>query len=374
MKLRNTLLGASLLAAPMLAAPLAAKAQPVTGLYVALGVGANWLMDQKVGTASSNIGEAGHKLTYDTGEVGVGSIGWGLGNGFRVELEGNFRNNGLDQFHGTPFPTSGSGQFQSYGAMVNALYDFDVGFNWMYPYIGVGAGWAHNKADDLEARGTTVPYFMRTGGENDNFAYQAIAGVAFPMPWVPGLSATVEYRFFSEPNPGGFNRGVFAAQPFPNGSVQKISNKLDIDNTYNHSVLIGLRYAFNTAPPPPPPAPPVVAAPAPQPARSYLVFFDWDRADLTDRARQVISEAAQASTRVQVTRIEVNGYTDTSGTPQYNQGLSIRRARAVQAELVRDGVPGNAIDIHGYGETHLLVPTGPGVREPQNRRVEIILH
>ena len=97
----------------------------------------------------------------------------------------------------------------------------------------------------------------------------------------------------------------------------------------------------------------MVAAPAPQPARTYLVFFDWDRADLTARARQVVAEAAQNASRVQVTRIEVNGYTDTSGTPQYNQGLSVRRARAVQAELIRDGVPANAIDIHGYGETHL---------------------
>jgi len=69
----------------------------------------------------------------------------------------------------------------------------------------------------------------------------------------------------------------------------------------------------------------------------------------------------------------VNGYTDRSGTPQYNLRLSMRRARSVQAELIRDGVPRNVIDIHGYGETHPLVPTAPGVREPQNRRVEIIL-
>jgi outer membrane protein OmpA-like peptidoglycan-associated protein len=115
------------------------------------------------------------------------------------------------------------------------------------------------------------------------------------------------------------------------------------------------------------------AAPAPAPARSYLVFFDWDKATLTDRARQIIRQAADNSTRVQYTRIEVNGYTDTSGTPQYNQGLSIRRAQAVQAELVRDGVPQAAISIQGFGDTHLLVATGPGVREPQNRRVEIVI-
>jgi outer membrane protein OmpA-like peptidoglycan-associated protein len=69
----------------------------------------------------------------------------------------------------------------------------------------------------------------------------------------------------------------------------------------------------------------------------------------------------------------VNGYTDTTGTPQYNMGLSIRRAKSVQAELIKDGVPANAITIQAFGETHLLVPTGPGVREPQNCRVEILI-
>jgi outer membrane protein OmpA-like peptidoglycan-associated protein len=76
---------------------------------------------------------------------------------------------------------------------------------------------------------------------------------------------------------------------------------------------------------------------------------------------------------VQYTRLEVNGYTDTSGTPKYNQGLSVRRAQAVAAELVKDGVPKSAISIQGFGETHLLVQTGPNVREPQNRRVEIVI-
>jgi OOP family OmpA-OmpF porin len=104
------------------------------------------------------------------------------------------------------------------------------------------------------------------------------------------------------------------------------------------------------------------------------VFFDWDKATLTDRARQIIAEAAANSTKIQYTRIEVNGYTDTSGTPRYNLGLSVRRAQTVAAELVKDGLPGNAISILGFGDTHLLVPTGPGVREPQNRRVEIIMH
>jgi outer membrane protein OmpA-like peptidoglycan-associated protein len=74
-----------------------------------------------------------------------------------------------------------------------------------------------------------------------------------------------------------------------------------------------------------------------------------------------------------VTRIEVNGYTDRSGSDQYNQGLSVRRANAVAAELLRRGVPRNEIATRGFGESNPLVPTADGVREPQNRRVEIIL-
>ena len=81
----------------------------------------------------------------------------------------------------------------------------------------------------------------------------------------------------------------------------------------------------------------------------------------------------QTRRKVQSHRIEVNGYTDTSGSPKYNMGLSFRRANAVAAELVKDGVPKSAIAIQGFGQTHLLVPTGDDVREPQNRRVEIII-
>ena len=138
-------------------------------------------------------------------------------------------------------------------------------------------------------------------------------------------------------------------------------------------VMAGVKIKFGA----PEPLPPMVSAAAPAPmvqaARSYLVFFDWDKATLTDRARQIIRQAADGSAHVTYTRIEVNGYTDTSGTPQYNMGLSIRRAEAVKAELIKDGVPANAITTKGFGETHPLVPTGAGVREPQNRRVEIVI-
>jgi outer membrane protein OmpA-like peptidoglycan-associated protein len=135
----------------------------------------------------------------------------------------------------------------------------------------------------------------------------------------------------------------------------------------SNTFSLGLRYAlFQPAPaaPAPAPAPAPVAAPAPAPAKTYLVFFDWDKYNLTPRADQIISEAASDSKTSNVTTLEVS---------TYNMGLSERRAKAVAAELVTDGVPASEIEIHAFGETHLLVPTGPGVREPQNRRVEIVL-
>jgi len=131
----------------------------------------------------------------------------------------------------------------------------------------------------------------------------------------------------------------------------------------------GLRYAFGVAPAP------ITAPPAPPPAfaRDYLVFFDWDRADLTEETRQIVAEAASALTRVTLTQILVNGHTDKSGMRRYNQQLSMRRAKTIAAELVRDGVPHDVISIRGLGQTQLLVPTGPDVREPRNRRVEIVI-
>lgn len=95
---------------------------------------------------------------------------------------------------------------------------------------------------------------------------------------------------------------------------------------------------------------------------------------LNARARQIVAEAAQNATHVQVTRIEVAGHTDSTGTPAYNLALSRRRAEAVAAELVNRGVARQAIAIQAFGETKPLVATADGVREPQNRRVEIVLN
>ena len=387
MKLRSALLAATVLAA----APMAAKAQAISGLYIGAGAGANFMENEtlrsigypNLSVPQSNIfGGSGGSVRLQDGFVGLASIGYGLGNGLRFEVEGSYRQNkfqGIGQNNGI----RGGGDEMKYGGMVNAIYDFDpsvlgLGFLPVVPYIGGGAGyqWAQHRNVHLYGNTGPVPGFpgginalYRTNDGDGSFAYQAIAGVSFPITAVPGLSLTAEYRFMGLADSRNYNYQFFATGPTPGGITTRA--RLTYNDDYNHSVLLGIRYAFNAAPPP------VVVQPAPGPAReaarTYLVFFDWDRADLTDRARQIIAEAAQATTRVQVTRIAVNGYTDRSGTVRYNQGLSVRRAQNVANELVRDGVPRAAITARGFGESNPLVPTADGVREPQNRRVEIIL-
>jgi len=121
------------------------------------------------------------------------------------------------------------------------------------------------------------------------------------------------------------------------------------------------------APPPPPPPPPPVQA------TSFMVFFDWDRYNLSAQAESTITQAANAFKTTGSARVTATGHTDTTGSPDYNMALSLRRANTVKDSLVRNGVPASAISVIGKGETQLLVQTGDGVREPQNRRVEIVI-
>jgi outer membrane protein OmpA-like peptidoglycan-associated protein len=348
---------AACLFAPVMA-PVLAHAQPVTGPYVSLGAGIVVPDNEHYKYNAPYEGEAGH-LDFRQGFSLDGSVGYGLGNGLRFEVEINDSkisgNKSKDSYLGT---TGLKGAVYTYGALANVLYDLPIALPVpIFPYVGGGVGYEYEKLNHLnDIVGDNY------SGDRGSLAFDAIGGVSFPIQAVPGLSATAQYQYIELLN----NRNYLDA---PAGSSIKISD------AGNNIFSLGLRYQiFNPAPVPPPVmAPTPVATPAPAEARTYLVFFDWDKYNLTPRATQIIAQAASDS-KTNTTVLDVSGYTDTSGTPTYNQGLSMRRAKAVEAQLVTDGVPQSEISIHAYGETHLLVPTGPGVREPQNRRVEIVLH
>jgi OOP family OmpA-OmpF porin len=366
-----------------------ASAQPITGVYIGAGLGWNHYGSNNMTAQGRNalaydaagLSRQGN-LDFKEGGIGVLSLGYGFGNGFRTEIEGSYRRNELDKLGGFPGrsrnASSAFGRFdgdvEQFGVMANVYYDFQLP-QWfpnmpvaIVPYIGGGVGYMWT---DIDARG------VRRGAPGDGvdisdtagqFAYQGIAGLSFPITSVPGLAITAEYRY----------TGVLQSKydgRVRNAAGQTVSTgSYEIDQANNHSALIGVRYAFNQPRPiAPAPVAPIAPAAAPAPTRTYLVFFDFDRADLTDRARQIIAEAAQNAGRVQTTRIEVAGHADRSGSPQYNQRLSQRRADAVAAELTRQGIQRSQITVQAFGESRPLVATADGVREPQNRRVEIVL-
>ncbi len=342
--------------------------------FVGVAGGATLLQDIGVHPNDGPFGPGPAKERFDVGGIGAGAAGYAFSNGLQIDILGAYEYNNFNNLVPVPVPGKQYGHQESYGAFLEVAYNFKLAelgipITFFQPYIGVGAGalWTHVTGPEYLSNGD-LHHIAGTSGAN--FSYEGIIGGAFPIASVPGLAVTTDYRLIGIHNPGDLTSTFYNKV---DNVIVKGSIGLQKDD-FVHAVTVGIAYAFGVgAPPPPPPPPAPIAAPAPEPARTYLVFFDWDRADLTARARQIIAEAASASTHVQTTRIEVNGYTDLSGTARYNEGLSVRRAKSVQAELIRDGVQRSEIGIHGFGESNPLVPTAQGVREPQNRRVEIIL-
>ncbi len=149
-----------------------------------------------------------------------------------------------------------------------------------------------------------------------------------------------------------------------------------VATTLPREIGVTLRYRFGgpSSEPEAAPAaymPPPVVAPASAP-RSYLVFFDFNKSDLSSQAVAIVDQAARNAVPAKVTQLTVTGHTDTVGSDAYNMRLSRRRAESVAAQLEKDGISSSEIEIVAKGKRDLLVPTGDGVREPQNRRVQIV--
>ena len=109
----------------------------------------------------------------------------------------------------------------------------------------------------------------------------------------------------------------------------------------------------------------------PPPPRHFTLPFRFDSEELTEEGRKLLPDVLQAVKNYPVPEVVVIGHTDTTGTPQSNAELGLRRANAVRALLVQAGLDLAAIDVRSHGEAELLVPTADGVFEPRNRRVEV---
>ena len=328
------------------------------GLYISGGVGAVFPRDSDVDGTGIN-----STVEFDAGPVGSLAIGSTLGGNWRGEFELSHREVDVDSVSGA---TGSTGDLSGTALMMNGFYDFSNGSSFT-PYVGAGIGPMR-----LDVDGAT-PFGGASIDDSDwVLAAQAIAGVGYKLSDRLGLFT--DYRFLATTD-----------------ANLTTSTNVGVDADYSeHRVMVGLRWSFNgpkpmakaeptpVAAPAPPPAPKAAVAPPPPPPapvvnRKFLVFFDFNRANLTEDALTIVQAAAKTSKEVPVTVIEATGHADRAGTDTYNLGLSKKRAEAVKAELVRLGIASNEIAILWKGEREPLVQTADGVREPQNRRVEIIL-
>ncbi|HYM72801.1 MAG TPA: OmpA family protein, partial [Stellaceae bacterium] len=243
----------------------------------------------------------------------------------------------------------------------------------LYATGGIAFADASMKATFVPTTSGGVPFPGSTASDSTVLIGPTVgAGVEYAL--TPNISLGAEYRFTdyghdrvnlgrvaTAAGPGATAAGPFATAP-ATGNV----------SLSEHTLLAKINYRFGAPPPPPPPAPAAMPAAPPPPApKVFIVFFDWDKATITSDGMAIIRQAADAYKSGAPVQVQVTGYTDRSGSPGYNQRLSERRANAVAEAMSRLGVPRTQMAVSGRGENDNRVPTADGVREPQNRRVEI---
>lgn len=322
------------------------------GLYIEGRAGISLPTDSDLDTATTS-----QEVDLDNGYVGNIAVGHGYKNGIRTELELGLRKNDVESISGGG---GANGDVQSWSLMGNVLYDFNVSGSFT-PYIGAGLGIAK-----LDVDGASPSTGVTINDDDTAFAWQGMAGVAYHVN--DRIRLTLGYRYFSVPD-ADFNSSA--------------GTRFESDYS-SHDVLFGFRYKFGgpekkmvkevpaqpqvytEMPAPPPPPAPVVA-------RNFLVFFDFNQSSLTLTAEAIIDSAADAAKHFATEKLRLTGHADRAGSTRYNQRLSLSRGNAVRAALTRLGVSAKHIAVVAKGESEPLVATRDGVREPQNRRVQIIL-
>ncbi len=286
------------------------------------------------------------EASSSTGWGALAAVGYGLQH-WRVEFEGGYRSNELDSYSkGGKTYDDVSGELTQATAMLNVIYDVPLGEKLSFG-IGVGAG------GDFTGLSLNFPWHA-IDHDDWQFAYQGLAGLNYAL--TTSLAMYVNYRYLN------VKSDAFDAAP---------NLIIDGDDFQKHTATLGLRYAFapplRTAPMAPP-APPQPAAPA---EREFLIFFGFNKSNLTAQALATVRQAATVAQQNGTAKIRVVGHTDRAGSLSYNKALSMRRAGTVKDALIVEGVMGSAISIAGRGEGEPIVPTADGAREPQNRRVKI---
>jgi OOP family OmpA-OmpF porin len=293
---------------------------------------------------NDNNGYFGESVQYENGWAGLAEVGYAFNDHWRLEVEGGMRRNEIDKIDGD---SVSQGDLRNYTGFVNAIWDAPISRKWALSLgVGVGADRVYQNLFGLHQTDTV-------------FAAQGIAGLSYQMSAHWDLDLNYRYLWAADPSVGVQSCGLFCFE----------SDSIDVRK---HTITIGFRYGFDEPPPPPAPvAPPMAPPPAP---KHFIVFFGFNKCNITAEADSVLSEAASAAKSGGSASVTIVGHTDTVGSTKYNQKLSECRANAAKSNLVGKGVPEGAISASGKGETELMVQTGDGVKEPQNRRATIDLN
>jgi OmpA-OmpF porin, OOP family len=335
-----------------------------TGPYVGLQGGYGW------GDSTGGLTVSGYPIPYHpqpTGVIGGAHVGydWQMGH-IVVGAEGDINGAhiiGSDTETHAYFNTRTTNNLD---ASLRGKAGFAVNRILLYGTAGVAFGQVKTEYSCPTCFHAPEPYDTTTGVR---FGWTAGGGAEFAIN--PIWSAAIEYRYTDLGSKSFSDADTTAADS---------GNKF----AYN-AVMVGVSYHFlPPRAPAPPPAPfvpamaPVPMPPPPPPAASprahaFIVYFDFDRYDLTPEAAAVLHAAAKSFLATGYARIEITGYTDLAGTQAYNLELSKRRAKTVADALAHLGVPRQAMDVMWRGKANPRVPTPNGVREPRNRRVEILM-
>ena len=349
-KMRNVALGMAVAACAIAAPAMAKDGQGYFGADIGM------VIDSEVDVALPGVDDAvdvEHEQGWDLGAF----LGYDFGF-IRTEFEMAYKEAdpesivaaapGIPQF--TTAPVTGTfdpvaGELQVVTAMANALFDVGgndgIGFS-----AGVGVGRAWVDADYTVGSGLFAPGYL-DDSDND-WAWQAIAAVRIPV--TDEAEIGLKYRYL-------------------NTKQMEVVDSIGRANAFeltSHSAMVTFIANLGGAAPPPPPPPVAQCNQGP-----YIVFFDWDKSDITPEAATILNNAVTAYGNCGTAAIMLAGHTDRSGSTQYNMGLAERRNTSVRTYLTGRGIPAARISSQAFGESMPRVPTADGVRELQNRRVEI---
>jgi outer membrane protein OmpA-like peptidoglycan-associated protein len=112
----------------------------------------------------------------------------------------------------------------------------------------------------------------------------------------------------------------------------------------------------------------------PEPEVRFVLYFDEASDTLNSEAQATLASILRTAQERHSTDISVTGHTDATGSADANYQLGLRRAGRVATELRQRGVEDSDLFVTSHGQSDPLIPTGPGVAEQRNRRVEVIVH